>query len=605
MNILGMIGFGQNPAACLLQDGKLVAFAEEERFTRVKGSDGSAPLKSVVYCLSMANLKLGDIDRIAFGWDSTRYPWAMTRNFGANYLRYYWAEKRSYHKQKDTSSMFTALETLMEFDPTQIRLKIMEGLHSVGLQGDIPKVEFVPHHLAHAYSAFFCSSFDKAGILTIDGSGEDICTQLAIGDGQQVRVIETFPIPHSLGWFYAAITEYLGFVPYRDEGKVMGLAALGEKRKSNNRWIEPLGHIVRTGNNHYEVNPIYTKFGGHYYGQRYTDEMAKLLMGIDPQAKPINYGEKVEIEGRLQNRYLLDIYIDLAYAAQTILERTAVMLAKKLVYQYKTENLCIAGGVGLNCKMNGEILRQSGCKNIFVQPASNDAGTALGAALYIASANHENVHCPLQHTYWGPGFSNAEILQTLKNCKLDFQEVNDPTTIAAHLLNEGKIIGWFQGRMEFGARALGNRSILANPVMLNIKDKLNAEVKYREAWRPFCPSIIDEVKETYIQNSNESSFMIVAYHVQEAVRDKIPSVIHVDGTIRPQVVSSISNPIYHSLLKEYGKFSGHPVVLNTSFNVRGEPIICTPLDAIRCFFSNGLDALVIGNFVLRKNRSLL
>jgi carbamoyltransferase len=454
--------------------------------------------------------------------------------------------------------------------------------------------------LAHAYSAFYCSGFQKAGILTMDGSGEDICTQLAVGEGHQVRVVETFPIPHSLGWFYAALTEYLGFTPYRDEGKLMGLAAFGEARKQNNLWVEQLEHILKISNGVYEVDPIYTKFGGHYYGQRYTDETKKLFTSIDPQARPVGYNEKVEINGHVQSRYLLDVYVDLAWAAQALLERAAVMLAKKLVEFYEMENLCIAGGVGLNCKMNGEILSQSGCKNIFVQPASNDAGAALGAALYVASEMGEDIHNHLENTYWGPGYSNDEIYDALKNCKLSFMESNDPADEAARLLEEGQIIGWFQGRMEVGPRALGNRSILANPVLPTIKDKVNTEVKYREAWRPFCPSLVGEVKENYIRQPNEASFMIVAYYIQEAMWNQIPSVVHVDGTIRPQVVTKVINPLYYTLLMNLGKRTGHPIVLNTSLNVRGEPIIRTPLEAVRCFYSNGLDAMVIGNFILKK-----
>ena len=431
MNILGIIGFGQNPSACLLQDGKLIAFAEEERFTRLKGSDGMFPGKAVAFCLSFAKLKLNSVDRIAFGWDSTKYPLTMMRNFGSNYLKYKGKERRTYHKQKDHSSAVIAMETLMEYHPKRIRSMIAAGLRSVGLQGNIPKIEFVNHHLAHAYSTYFCSDFNNAGILTIDGSGEDICTQLAIAEKNEVRIVESFPIPHSLGWFYAAVTEYLGFIPYRDEGKLMGLAALGEGRKENNKWIEPLSRILRIGNGTYEVDPIYTKFGGHYYGNRYTDEMVRLITSVDPNAEPIAYGEKVEINGHLQSKYLSDLYVDIAWAAQELLERAAIELAKKLVNNYGVVNLCIAGGVALNCKMNGEILRQSGCKNIFVQPASSDAGSALGAAMYIAKELGDNIRNPLKNVYTGPGFSNREVERILNNCMVSFQKTGDPAEEAA------------------------------------------------------------------------------------------------------------------------------------------------------------------------------
>lgn len=589
-----------NPAACILQEGKCIAFAEEERFTRLKISEGMFPAKAVAYCLSYAKLTLNDVDRIAFGWDCTKYPWVMLRNFTGNYLKYKGKEIKSYHKQKDRSSLVQAIEGLTDYHHSRILPEIKLRLRSAGLKGDIPQIDFVPHHLSHAYSSYFCSNFQRAGILAIDGHGEDLCTQLAVAEGDKVRVVESIPIPHSLGWFFAAITEYLGFIPYRDEGKLMGLAALGEERKEDNKWLEPLSQILKIKNDSYEVDPLYTRFGSHYYGERYTDQMVKLMTNIDSKAEPISYGEKVDINGSLQSKYLLDLYVDIAWAAQELLEQAVVTLARKLVNDYSTENLCVSGGVGLNCKMNGEILRQSGCKNIFVQPASNDAGTALGAAMYIAKQLGEDIKNPIKNVYLGPGFSNDEIYRVLKNCKIPFKKVNDPAKEAVRLLTQEKIIGWFQGRMEFGPRALGNRSILANPVYPHIKNKVNNEVKYRENWRPFCPSIIAEEADRYLVNPNEASFMVVAYHMVETVQKELESIVHVDGTIRPQLVSKQSNPLYYKLISDLGKKSGHPVILNTSFNVRGEPIICNPLEAVQCFYSNGLDALVIGNFVLTK-----
>jgi carbamoyltransferase len=600
MNILGIIGFGMNPAACILRDGKIIAFAEEERFTRIKVSEGLFPAKAVSFCLDYAKLSLDSIDRIAFGWDATKYPWTMLGTFTKNFLKYSISESRSFHKQKNNCSFWLGIEGLIDYHPSKILPKIVDGLRSAGLKGSIPKIEFVPHHLAHAYSSYFCSEFNNAGILTIDGHGEEICTQLAVGHGENIKTVESIPIPHSLGWFYAAITEYLGFIPYRDEGKLMGLAAFGEIRRNVNKWIEPLSKIVKLTNGSYEVSPIYTLYGGHFHGKRFTDEMVKLITGIDSEAEPISYGEKAIIEGSKKSRYLKEVYIDIAWAAQEILETVTVALAKKLVNKYKVDNICIAGGVGLNCKMNGEILRKSGCKNIFVQPASNDAGTAIGAAMYVAHKSGENIRNPLKNVYLGPEFSNDDIYSVLINSKIPFRKIEKPETEAAKLLEEGKIIGWFQGRMEFGPRALGNRSILANPLVADIKDKVNNEVKYRESWRPFCPSIIDEAKSKYIIDANESSFMTVAYHGSKSMVKEILSIVHVDGTIRPQTVKKENNFLYHSLISEFGKLTGQPILLNTSFNIRGEPIICTPAEAIRCFFSNGLEALIIGDFLIRK-----
>ncbi|MFA4889093.1 MAG: carbamoyltransferase C-terminal domain-containing protein [Candidatus Omnitrophota bacterium] len=601
MNILGIIAFGMNPAACILQDGKCISFAEEERFTRLKVSEGLFPAKAVAYCLNYAHLNLDSINRIAFGWDVKKYPWAMARNFSSTYIRYALEERRSYHARKEQSTLFSVLEGLTDYHPLKVRTKISEGLRLAGLKGGIPQIEFVPHHLAHAYSSYFCSKFDKAGILTIDGHGEDLCTQLAIGDKAEVRVVETYPIPNSLGWFYAAITEYLGFLPYRDEGKLMGLAALGEKERGSNKWIEPLGKALKIKCDKYEVDPTYTLFGGHFYGKRFTDRLVELFTHIDPLALPVSYGEKTQIDGMAQSKYLLDTYVNIAWAAQELLERAAVMLAKKLVVKFGMENLCISGGVGLNCKMNGEILRQSGCKSIFVQPASNDAGAALGAAMFVAKEHGENIRNPLENAYLGPGFTNDQIRAMLKNCKVNFRELSDPVKEAVSLLEAGRIIAWFQGRMEFGSRALGNRSILANPVFPGVKNKVNEEVKYRESWRPFCPSLADENKEDYINNPKESAFMTVAYQAKESIKEKLSSVVHADGSIRPQTVTSESNFLFHSLISNLGKSTGYPIVLNTSFNVRGEPIVCSPQEAVRCFYSNGLDALVLGNFILTKS----
>ena len=325
------------------------------------------------------------------------------------------------------------------------------------------------------------------------------------------------------------------------------------------------------------------------------------MTSVDPDAGPIAYGEKTTINGAPKSKYMLDTYVDFAWAAQELLERAAVMLARRLVQEHGAENICVAGGVGLNCKMNGEILRQSGCKNIFVQPASSDSGTALGAAMIVAQRHGENVRNPLSHVYYGPGFTNEEIRSALKGCKVPFKEVDDPSLAAAEMLEHGSIIAWFQGRMEFGARALGGRSILANLTFPGAKEKVNAEVKYREAWRPFCPSMTIEAQDRYIENPNEASFMTVAYRSTESAVKELPAIVHVDGTMRPQTIRPDVNPLFHRLISDMGRRTGHPVVMNTSFNVRSEPIICTPLEAVRCFYSNGLDGLIIGNFALSKS----
>jgi len=600
MYILGIIGFGENPAACLLRDGKIISFAEEERFTRLKGSDGMFPIWAVKFCLKFANINIEEVDKIAFGWQTKKYPWKMLSNFSYNYLKYRKYKGTSTTRKYTSSGFTTAIGTLLEYSPKIINDKILAAMRYGGIKGDLPEIVYVDHHIAHAYSTYFCSDFNKAGILTMDGSGENICTQLAFAENDRIDVVEEYKLPHSLGWFYAAITEYLGFQPYRDEGKVMGLAALGEARKNNNKWIAPLREIITIENDFYEVDPTYTKFGSHYFGNRYTDKLVKLITSIDSSTVPIGYGEKINVNGEIKSKYLLETYIDLAWAAQDLLESAGIMLARKLVNNYNVENICIAGGVGMNCKMNGEILRKSGAKNIFVQPASSDSGTALGAAMYVAKNLGENIRNPLNNVYMGPGYTNDQVLQVLKNCGTKFIETEYFADAGVDLLEKNKIIGWFQGRMEFGARALGNRSILANPAERNIKYKVNERVKFRENWRPFCPSITADKKSDYINNPNETKFMIVAYEMNRDKQNKLPSVAHVDGTIRPQTITRDINLEFYNLISNLGKKTGHPVVLNTSFNVRGEPIVCTPLEAIRCFYSTGLDALIINNFILIK-----
>ncbi len=600
MIVLGLIGLGENPAACLVRDGVLVAMAEEERFTRLKASHGMFPTRAAAWCLGSEGLELGDVDRIAFGWDADRYPWQVGRTFARTYARHRGRSRKAQRTEGEGMPMSAAADVLLQWHPARVREAIRHGLRAGGAKGDIPPVEFVEHHVAHAWSAYPLSGFDRAGILTMDGSGETTCTQLAIGEGDRVRVLDRIPIPNSLGWFYAAVTQYLGFLPYRDEGKLMGLAALGEERRDHNRFVEPLSKVLTVDGASYEVDPVYTQMGSHYYGDRFTDELADLLTSVDPTVAPIAYGEKAEIDGRPQSRYLLEPYVDIAWAAQELLERAALGQARRLVQDHGVEDLCLAGGVALNCKMNGELLRHSGAKRIFVQPAANDAGAALGAALYVAAGLGDDVRRPLEHVYYGPGFDNGEIKAALDGSGLDYQLAHDPATQAAEALEQGRIIAWFQGRMEFGARALGGRSILANPVQAGTRDRLNHEVKYREYWRPFCPSVAGGCETDYLVAPGEAGYMIVAYEGTDRMQENLPAVVHVDGTIRPQVVRREANPAFHDLIDEFGKRTGHPVVLNTSFNVRGEPIICTPLEAVRCFYSNGLESLFIGDFILTK-----
>ena len=381
----------------------------------------------------------------------------------------------------------------------------------------------------------------------------------------------------------------------------MGLAALGEDRKNANKWLEPLSRILRVERGSYEVNPIYTKFGGHFYGDRFTDELAKLIATIDATSPPITYGEKCEIKGHLKSKYLLPNYVDIAWAAQELLERAALTLATRLETNMAVEDSALPEDVGLNCKMNGRFCISPAAR-IYLFSQLPTIAVPPWALLLCSKQLGYDVAYHLSMFIMGQAIPTRRLF-VAKNCKIKFRSVDNPAIEAANLLEQGRIIGWFNGGMEFGARALGARSILANPLVKGIKDKVNNEVKYREDWRPFCPSLQEEAQHKYLKDVNEASFMIVAYQANEKTRLELPSVVHVDGTVRPQVVSRQSSPLYYSLLEDFGKRCGEPIVLNTSFNVRGEPIVCTPQDAIRCFFSTGLDSVIMGSFLLQKGSS--
>lgn len=581
MNILGLFGFVQNPAAALVVDGQLVAFAEEERFTRLKSSHGMFPGNAATYCLKAAQLTLQDIDVIAWPWDAERGRTRMPLFFAKQFVRHGLFSRRNYSAGAKTSNVAEILAYLLDVSPGRLRDRIRNGFRRAGHAGPIPKIEFVPHHVAHAYSTYACSGFDEAAIVTIDGSGEETCTQLAVGRNGSVKLLDRIQIPNSLGWFYAAFTDYLGFIPYRDEGKVMGLAPYG---KADAELAEKFDRVLRIERDGYLVDPFFTLLGGHEYGANFGDELVRLF-------GPPRYRNE-PVEERHKN---------IAYELQRKLEEAALAVTRKLVREQGARNLCVAGGVAMNCKMNGVLLREAGVENIFVQPASHDAGTALGAALFLAASSGEPRTAPLEHVYYGPGYTNDEIRAALDICHVSYRHVDAIEEEVARLIADGKIVAWHQGRMEFGSRALGGRSILANPTIADMHDRVNRQVKFREPWRPFCPSLLDEARGDYLEHAQHAPFMIVAYQALAPQRSRIPSVVHVDGSVRPQTVTRRANPLFHRLIETFGKLTGVPVLLNTSFNVRGEPIVCTPNEAVRCLYSTGLDALAIGNFLVVKD----
>lgn len=574
MNIIGLNMTNKNPSACLIQDGIIKAFVEEERLIGLKTATNQVPLRSLAYCLQEGGICPEEIDGIAAGWDSNKYTFKMPLFSAGLFL------KNLMNMRIINTGGATGTLALLENTTLHRKYQIQMMLRSLGLKEKIPEIRFYQHHLAHAASAYYCSGFDRAAVLVMDGSGEENCTTIFNGEAEELILKREINIPHSLGWFYSAITEFLGFRPYEGEYKVMGLAPYGRLNEDIMRKIE---RILKVRKNFYEVDPQYLLLGKHTYGAWFSDQMVKLF-NVTPR----------------QNRKLNEVYKDIAFCAQAKLEEIALNLVKEATANGKTRNLCLAGGVALNCKMAGTILNSGYVDRIFVQPLSNDSGSALGAALLLAKEKNDFIQQELENVYFGPGYSDKFIEQKIKASGLNYSYTDNSARTAAEQIGQGKVVGWFQGRMESGPRALGNRSILANPMAPEMKDKINKFVKFREPWRPFAPSILEEAKDDFLIKPSYAPFMTITFKVKEEKVKVIPSVTHVDGTTRPQMVRKSVNPLYWSLLNRIGEITGLPAVLNTSLNIKGKPIVCSPVDAIEFFATTGLEVMVIGHYVLLK-----
>lgn len=573
MVILGIFGPGPNPSAALLINGEIIAWAEEERFNRIKTAPNSLPIKSAQWCLNYASINLDDVDKIAYGWDSPNYI-TDTKAF-------FLAQKKKF---SDNSSYNNLQEELLInlYHPDRIKHQLQLALGPFSSSRTIPKVEFFKHHECHVASAFFSSGFSEGNILSIDGSGEEVSTLLCYASNNKIEVIKSFKLPNTLGGFYATFTEFLGFRAYHDEGKVMGLASYGNYQEDLQQKLDKfISFDSETGE--FEVNPRLRYIGDHSYGSRFTDEFVEI------------FGKPREDESALESRYA-----DLAFALQYRLENIVSTLAKWLNKQTGSRNFCLAGGVAMNCVLNGRLAGKEFVDNIYIQPAASDNGVSLGAAQLLNMREGLEKNQKMDHAYWGPEFTEVEIMKALAESKLSYKKSKNICKEVAQKIKDGKIIGWFQGRMEVGARALGNRSILANPLISDMKDKINLEVKHRENWRPFCPSMKEEAYYKYIDASADSPYMIMAFPVHEKFRSIIPGVVHVDGTARPQAVNKKYNPRFWGLLDEFEKLTGHPVLINSSFNIQGEPVVCSPRDALRTFGGTGLDILVMGDYILEK-----
>jgi len=565
MIILGITAFQHDSAACLVVDGQLVAAAEEERFSRKK-HDGGFPFGAIQYCLAQVGATINDVDWVGFCIN----PWLNLHKKALHLIRYFPRTIAFLRDQADYASgipsMMVAssyLKRLPGYDKSKARFRFT----------------FVEHHIAHAYSTFIISPFDEAAILSADGIGEWTTTLLAVGRGKSIERIREISFPVSLGAFYTTLTMYLGFRRNSDEYKVMGLSSYGSARYHDE--FKRVIRLLPEGGYDFDFS-----FFNYPYGEiPYYSE--KFIMTFGKDRKP---GEEVTQR-----------HADVAAGGQRRLEETMLHMARFLHSVSGSKHLCLNGGVALNCVANGRILRETPFEKLYVQPAAYDAGAAVGAAFYVHNRILDNQrNFVMDHAFLGPEFTGDEIRSLLDLAKLPYRKVADVASETARLLAQKRIVGWFQGRMEFGPRALGKRSILADPRDPGMKDIVNERVKHRESFRPFAPSVLEEKVGEYFDMEHPSPFMLLVYNVLPEKRSVIPSVTHVDGTARVHTVSKDADPLYHRLISEFERITGVPVILNTSFNIKDEPIVCTPKDALRCFFTTGLDDLVMGDFIISK-----
>ena len=573
--ILGINAYHGGSSAALIRDGQLIAAAEEERFTRVKYW-AAFPIQAIRFVLSEAGITPQELDHVGISIDPKanlmqKVLFTFKKRPNLNFVR-----DRLSHSLKITT-LKTAFCEGLQVDPAS-------------LKADFHNVE---HHRAHMASAFFVSPFDQAAILSVDGAGDFITTMWGTGQANKIDVTDEILFPHSLGIYYTAITQWLGFPKYGDEGKTMGLAPYGEPK-----FVDEMRHIVRLQRDGtFELDLDY--FVHHAEG-------ATMTWGEGEPTLGTLYSPKlVELFGgpRIPRTDISQRHMDIAASMQAMLEEAEFAIVRKLQKETGAKTLCMAGGVALNSAFNGKVLPHTDFEDIYIHPAAGDAGTSLGVCYYIY---HQVLGQPrtfvMNDAYTGPQFGNGTIQGVLDRLGLSYQTLDEDALVkqAAAIVAEGDVLGWYQGRMEWGPRALGNRSIIADPRRNDMKDILNARIKHREKFRPFAPSILLEATGDYFDQTYPDPFMIKVYNVLPDKQAEIPAVTHVDGTGRLQTVEREHAPLYWSLINAFGELTGTPVVLNTSFN-ENEPIVCTPDEAVDCFMRTRMDALVVGNHLVQKS----
>jgi len=571
MYTLGINAAFHDSSACLIQDGQLLAAAEEERFTHIKHgkrpvpfSTYELPFHAVDYCLSVAGIHLSEVDQIGYSFN----PNLLLKNRSMDEEITLPLQPSQYTKSKEWYSVWDPLFlSFIVNAPRQLADGYPHHLQKrfIGAKASTDKWQFVDHHLAHAASAFLPSPYREAAVLTVDGRGEHATTSYYVGEQNNLSLLSDVRMPYSLGLLYENVTSYLGFLHSSDEYKVMALASYGKPN-----YVNEFRSIIHLGE-----NGTYT----------IDDHNLEQMLG----------------KARKRNEPFTQKHFDIAHSLQKVLEETVLELVNWFHKETKLTNLCMAGGVALNCVLNAVIRDKGPFTNIWVQPAAGDAGTALGAAMWLDAVQRKQPddRFYMEHAYWGPEYTDDEIEKFLQWTKVPYKKLTNIARETAEILAQDKVIGWYQGRMEFGPRALGSRSILASPINASMQARLN-EIKDREDFRPVAPVVLQEDAGEWFENASYSPFMLFVYNVKADKADKIPAVRHVDGTARIQTVNRQQHPLYHDLLTEFKKLTGVPVLVNTSFNTRGEPIVCTPRDAIECFWTSPFDALVINSFLLEK-----
>jgi len=597
MKIIGISAYYHDSAAALTVDGEIIAAAQEERFTRKK-HDASFPIHAIKYCLEEQLINPDQIDQVVF-YDKPLLTFERL-------LETYYA-----YVPKGLVSFIKAIPVWLK-EKLFLKYTIKKELKALGFRHDV-ELLFTEHHLSHAASAFYPSPFEKAAILTIDGVGEWATASICKGDGNQIEILKELRFPHSLGLLYSAFTYFLGFRVNSGEYKLMGLAPYGNEGSESVRAFEDtiLSELIDLKEN-----------GSIWLNQKYFSYATGLRMVPDKKWEQLfGFGRRKPSDELTQS------HCDLALAIQNVTEEVVLRMAKEAKKLTGCENLCLAGGVALNCVSNGKLIKQDIFENVFIQPASGDAGGALGAALSGHHINNEAQRTPQENddmkgSYLGPDISEKDILKVIQQYGAQaetyaYEEIYKQT---AKLLSEGQIIGWIQGRMEFGPRALGNRSILGDPRNPEMQKKLNLNIKYRESFRPFAPSVLEEDASEYFDIDTSSPYMLQVQPVRldhriskpdnyETLdlknklywkRSDLPAVTHIDYSARIQTVNKSTNPHYWNLISTFKEVTGYSVLVNTSFNVRGEPIVCTVDDAYRCFMRTEMDVLVLGNYIFHK-----